>query len=172
MASPSGSRRVLLPLAGLAAILLIAAPVLGANPSPKPAKADKGPEIAKTMSGTVATSLDEKGRATYTMVVDGVTWELSAGPKWFWGASNPLAAYVGKSVQVTGTYHAGKNELDVVTVDGKALRAEGKPPWAGGPKVVGSSHPGWKDGKPGKGLGRENAPGQQKDKSKASSAPD
>jgi hypothetical protein len=172
MASPSGSRRVLLPLAGLAAILLIAAPVLGANPSPKPAKADKGPELAKTMTGSVATSLDEKGRATYTMVVDGVTWELSAGPKWFWGASNPLAAYVGKSVQVTGTYHAGKNELDVVTVDGKALRAEGRPPWAGGPKAVGSSHPGWKDGKPGKGHGRENAPGQKKDKSKASSAPD
>ena len=36
-----------------------------------------------------------------------------------------------------------------------------------GPKVVGSSHPGWKDGKPGKGHGRENAPGQNKDKSKA-----
>jgi hypothetical protein len=170
MTSPLRSRRVLLPLAALAAIMLIAAPVLGANPSPKPAKADKGPEIAKTMSGTVASAVDEKGRTSYTMVVDGVTWELSAGPKWFWGANSPLAAYVGKTVEVTGTYHAGKNDLDVATVDGKALRAAGKPPWAGGPKVVGSSHPGWKDGKPGNGHGRENAPGQKKDKSKTSSS--
>lgn len=101
------------------------------------------------------------------MVVDGVTWELSAGPKWFWGVNNPLAAYVGKSVEVTGTYHTGEHDLGVATVDGKALRAAGKPPWAGGPKVVGSSHPGWKDGHPGNGHGRENAPGQLKDKSKA-----
>ena len=44
--------------------------------------------------------------------------------------------------------------------------APGKPPWAGGPWVVGETHPGWKpwmaDGKPGKGHGRENAPGQLK----------
>ena len=164
MTSSSRSRHAFLPVAGLAAILLIAAPVFGANPSPKPAKADKAPEIAKTLTGTVAASVDEKGRATYSMVVGGVTWELSAGPKWFWGANNPLAAFVGKSVEVTGTYHAGENDLDVATVDGKALRAAGKPPWAGGPKVVGSSHPGWKDGKAGKGHGRENAPGQKKDK--------
>ena len=167
MTSSAPSRRVLLPLAGLTAILLIAAPVFGANPSPKPAKADKGPAQTTTLTGTVASSVDAKGRATYTMVVDGVTWELSAGPKWFWGANNPLAAYVGKSVKVTGTYHAGEHDLGVATIDGKALRAAGKPPWAGGPKVVGSSHPGWKGGHPGKGHGRANAPGQLKDKSKA-----
>jgi hypothetical protein len=28
-------------------------------------------------------------------------------------------------------------------VDGKALREPGKPPWAGGWKVVGKDHPGW-----------------------------
>jgi hypothetical protein len=60
----------------------------------------------------------------------------------------------------------GDAEVDVDTVDGKAIRAPGKPPWAGGPWVVGPSHPGWKswmaDGKPGKGHGRENAPGQLK----------
>lgn len=166
MASSARSRRAFLPVAGLAAILLVAAPVFGANPSPRPAKADKAPEIAKTLAGTVATSVDAKGRATYSMLVDGVTWELSAGPKWFWGASNPLAAYVGKSVEVAGTYHAGETELDVATVDGKALRAAGKPPWAGGPKVVGSKHPGWKENRPGNGHGRENAPGQNKDKTK------
>ena len=58
--------------------------------------------------------------------------------------------------------------LDVETVDGTAIRAPGKPPWAGGPWAVGSTHPGWKpwmaDGKPGNGNGRAGAPGQSKDK--------
>ncbi len=161
------NRRLLLPVAGLAAVLLIAAPAIGANPSPKPEKAPKGPEIARTMSGKVATATDAKGRATYTMTVDGVVWELSAGPKWFWGGNNPLAAYVGKTVQVTGTHREGTTDLAVATVDGRALPAAGKPPWAGGPKVVGSTHPGWKDGNPGKGHGRGNAPGQNKDETRA-----
>jgi hypothetical protein len=104
------------------------------------------------------------------MTVDGVVWELSAGPKWFWGANNPLAAFSGKTVTVTGTYHAGENELDVDSVDGQILRAPGRPAWAGGPKVVGKIHPGWKDGKPGHGHGRENAPGQLKNKDKANDA--
>ena len=72
----------------------------------------------------------------------------------------------GKSVSIAGSTHEGETELDVETVDGTALRAPGKPPWAGGPWVVGETHPGWKpwmaDGKPGKGHGRENAPGQLK----------
>jgi hypothetical protein len=165
MRTISPNRRVLLPLAGLAALVLIAAPVFGADPSAKPEKADKGTAIAKTLTGTVASAEDAKGRATFTMTVGGVTWELSAGPKWFWGANNPLAAFVGKSVEVAGTYRSGETDLDVVTVDGKALRAAGKPPWAGGPKVVGKIHPGWKDAKPGNAHGRANAPGQNKDKS-------
>ena len=41
----------------------------------------------------------------------------------------------------------------------------GRPDWAGGPKRVGGRHPGFKDGThPGKGLGREQRPGQLKDK--------
>jgi hypothetical protein len=158
------NRRLLLIVAGLAALVLIAAPVLGANPSPKPEKAQKGSEIAMTLTGTVSRSTDEKGRTTFTMTVAGVAWELSAGPKWFWGDNNPLAAFVGKTVEATGTYHAGETDLHVATVDGKVLRAAGKPPWAGGPRAVGKIHPGWKDGKPGKGHGRNGAPGQNKDK--------
>lgn len=160
-------RRAFISIAGIVALLLMTSPVLGAKPTEQPAKT---PEIATSLIGAVASSEDAKGRATFTMTVGGVIWELSAGPKWFWGANNPLAAFVGKTVEVTGTYHAGETELDVDTIDGKALRAPGKPPWAGGPKVVGKTHPGWKDGKPGKGHGREHAPGQNKDKSKASSA--
>ncbi|MEX1169580.1 MAG: hypothetical protein WEE50_05500 [Chloroflexota bacterium] len=170
MVKPAVSRRAFLPVAGLAALLLIAAPVLGADPPGKPAKADKGPELTRTLSGTITSSEDTRGRAVFSMVVGGVTWELSAGPKWFWGAKNPLAAFVGKSVEVTGTYHAGETELNVATVNGNPLRTAGRPPWAGGPKAVGASHPGWKNGKPGNGHGRENAPGQLKDKSTANAA--
>lgn len=169
-------RRLVLLVTALAAIVLISAPVFGASPSPKPEKAEKGPEIAKTLRGVVATTTDGKGRATFTMTVDGTTWELSAGPKWFWGDHNPLAAFVGKTVEVTGTYRTGETEFDVTTVDGKALRAAGKPPWAGGPKVVGKIHPGWKDGKTGnghgKGHGKAGAPGQLKDKTHAPDADD
>ena len=185
-------RRSVLMVGGLAALLAVAVPALAADPPPganppgqengqganppgqekreaagKPAKADKGPEIAATLRGTVEQGTDEKGRPTFTLTVDGTTWELSAGPKWYWGDQNPLAAFAGASVEVSGTHHEGEAELDVETVDGQPLRAEGKPPWAGGPKVVGEAHPGWKAWKAageGNGLGREGAPGQQKDK--------
>ena len=30
----------------------------------------------------------------------GKTWQLSAGPSWYWGDKNPLNAYVGKSVGI------------------------------------------------------------------------
>jgi len=179
MNRPRPDRRTLILVGGLAALLAIAVPALGADPSAKPEppgqakpekpeKPDKGPELAGTLRGTVVQVADEKGRPTFTITIDGVIWELSAGPKWFWGADSPLAAHVGSSVEVTGTYHEGETELDVETVNGQALRADGKPPWAGGPKVVGERHPGWKawkvDGKPGNGLGRDKAPGQLKDK--------
>jgi hypothetical protein len=169
------TRRVALLIAALAAIVLIAAPALGASPSPKPQKAEKGPEVAKTLKGTLVAGTDGKGRATFSMTVEGTTWELSAGPKWFWGDKNPLAAFAGKAVEVAGTYHAGSTDLDVATVDGKAIRAAGKPPWAGGPKVVGKTHPGWKDGtsaKGGRGHGRASAPGQLKDKTHGPDADD
>ena len=180
--------RILLVGVAILATLAIAIPVMGADPSPsagppgqttadkspnpnkpdKAAKAAKGPEVAVTIKGTVTKGTDDTGRPTYSVTADGKTWELSAGPSWYWGDKNPLNAYVGKSVSITGSTHTGETELDVDTVDGKALREGGKPPWAGGPWVVGETHPGWKPwmagGKPGKGLGRENAPGQLKDK--------
>ncbi len=117
-------------------------------------------------------SVGEGGDPTYTLTADGKTWILSAGPPWFWGDKNPLAASVGKSVAVVGTTDADGTDVDVQTIDGTALRGPGRPPWAGGPWVVGPTHPGWKDwmadGKPGNGHGRDDAPGQLK---KESSAP-
>ena len=171
MTRPVLQRRVVLLIAGAVA-LAVAVPVLAAAPSEGPPgqvkqeKAEKGPEVERSVTGTVEQGTDEKGRATFTMTIDGTVWELSAGPKWFWGENNPLAAHVGAAVEITGTYREGETELDVETVNGERLRAEGRPPWAGGPREVGETHPGWKDwmseGKPGKGNGRENAPGQNK----------
>ena len=118
-------------------------------------KGDKELEVPVTVTGTVNQGTDGQGRPTYTLTAGTTTWELSAGPPWYWGDKNPLAAYVGKSVTVAGEAEQGGTELDVDTVDGKAIRAPGKPPWAGGPWAVGPTHPGWKswmaNGKPGKG---------------------
>jgi hypothetical protein len=181
-------RQVGLLVVGLIAALAIAIPVMGADPSSSPPgqskpekspnpgqqkkaekeKAPKAPEVDVTVEGTVQQSTDTQGRPTFTLAAGGKTWELSAGPPWYWGDKNPLKAFVGKSVKVAGSTHEGSTELDVATVDGTAIRAAGKPPWAGGPWAVGSIHPGWKpwmaDGKPGRGLGRDGAPGQKKDK--------
>ena len=88
----------------------------------------------------VATT-DADGGTSYTMTVDGKTVKLDAGPSWFFGDNHPLKAFVGKTVTVAGGRRGG--EVDVETVDGVRLRAEGKPPWAGGWKAVGSAHPGW-----------------------------
>ncbi len=185
---PTTRRRLALPVLVIAAAGLIAIPVMAAGPSPsvsppgqtkpdkspnpnkpdKAAKPDKGPEVALTVTGTIRQATDDQGRPAFTLTANGKTWDLSAGPSWYWGDKNPLKAFVGKSVTVVGSYHDGDTELDVESVDGTDLRAGGKPPWAGGPWVVGESHPGWKpwmaDGKPGNGHGRETAPGQLKDK--------
>ena len=160
-------------LAVAVAALAIAIPVIVASPwaapgssaaPEKPAKPEKGAETAISLTGTVQKAVDTDGRPTYSMTVDGKTWTISAGPSWFWGDENPLAAYVGKSVTIAGTTRAGDTEVDVEAVDDEALREPGKPPWAGGPWRVGPTHPGWKawmaNGKPG--HGRDGAPGQVK----------
>jgi hypothetical protein len=185
------SRRSSFLLVGVTAAMAIAIPVWAASPSPsanpsgaaqpdktekpdktaKPGnaadKADDANEVAVTAQGTVATTTDAKGRHQYTLTSGGKTWDLSDGPPWFWGDKNPLNAYVGKSVTVVGTTETGGTEIDVTTVDGKAIRAAGKPPWAGGPWVVGPTHPGWKPwmagGKPGKSKDGTTAPGKTQD---------
>lgn len=183
-------RRILTVLIGGGLVLALAAgPVLGVDPSPSP-NAGKPEKTAKvkaaetptTVTGPVAATTDADGETTYTMTTGGKTYTLEAGPAWWHGANHPLAGYVGKSVTVVGETAAGSTEIDVKTVDGKAVRTTtGKPPWAGGPKSVGEKHPGWKswkaahpDGKPGKGLGtgsgRSTAPGQLKKAAAAAAA--
>ena len=187
------SRRSSFLLVGVTAAMAIAIPVWAASPSPsanpsgatqpdkterpdktakpgnaaKPDEANDANEVAVTAQGTVAATTDAKGRHQYTLTGGGKTWDLSDGPPWFWGDKNPLNAYVGKSVTVVGTTETGGTEIDVTTVDGKAIRAPGKPPWAGGPWVVGPTHPGWKPwmagGKPGKSKDSTTVPGKTQD---------
>jgi hypothetical protein len=154
-------RRIAL-LAALA-VLAIAVPVLAAPPTDKPTKTAKTPI---TVSGVIQKAADADGKATYTVTAGGKTYELSAGPKWFF-ETNPLEAYVGKSVTVDGEIAEGSTDIDVDKVDGTALRAPGKPAWAGGWKRVGSAHPGWSQDKADRMKARFGdcfPPGQCKDK--------
>jgi hypothetical protein len=167
--------RLPLAVALLAAFAVAVPAVLAADPSPRPGPPDhaaakghgaKAPKIEVSLSGTVEQTTDEKGRPTFTLTADGTTYELSAGPKWYHGENGgPLAAFVGERVDVHGWQREGSSDVSVDTVNGERVVPEGRPPWAGGPKAVGERHPGWKADKPGRGLGREQAPGQLKDKS-------
>jgi hypothetical protein len=142
-------RSVLTGLAFVALVALVAMPALAADPSPPagpPGQQGKPEKVAKSpinLTGTVAASTDSTGKVTYTLRSGGTTYTLEAGPAWFHGDKHPLKAYVGKSVRVVGERAAGATEVAVQSVDGKAVRASGKPPWAGGWKVVGERHPGW-----------------------------
>jgi len=110
---------------------------------PDKAKGPKTPEVAVTMTGTVATRTDADGDTEYTMAADGRTLVLDAGPAWFFGDDHPLEPYVGTSVTITGASHEGSDDVEVATVDGTLLREPGRPAWAGGWKAVGEQHPGW-----------------------------
>ncbi|MDQ3129124.1 MAG: hypothetical protein M3Q66_11825, partial [Chloroflexota bacterium] len=118
---------------------------LAADPSAAPGKPDKAKveKAATTVTGQVSTATDAEGKPTYTLRSGSTTYVLDAGPAWFFGANHPLKPYVGTSVTVVGEKAVDSNEVEVTSVDGKALRAAGKPPWAGGWKVVGERHPGW-----------------------------
>jgi hypothetical protein len=125
-------RSVVLLLALAVLAVLIALPAFAASPSPGPGKSenargkDKTPKTPVTLTGTVGTAKDADGATIYTLRSGGTTYTLEAGPPWFHGDKS-----------------SESNEVDVESVDGKALREAGKPPWAGGWKVVGKSHPGW-----------------------------
>ena len=100
-----------------------------------------------TLQGTVSAGTDEDGDPTYELTSGGKTYQLDAGPPWFYGDNHPLKPFVGKSVTVTGEAAEGSTEVDVLTVNGTVIREPGKPPWAGGWKQVGERHPGWSEEK-------------------------
>ena len=133
------NRRVIAGLGLVAILLAIAAlPVLATKPDK-----DKVEKAPITLNGTVALATDAGGHETYTLRDGGTTYTLDAGPAWFFGAKYPLKPYVGKDVTIVGEVAAGSTEVEVVSVDGTALREPGRPPWAGGWRVVGAAHPGW-----------------------------
>ncbi len=138
-------RRPLVALAIVVLATIVAIPTLAADPPApgKPDKAAKPPAEPVTVSGVLRSSTDAAGDTTYTITSGGTTYTLDAGPSWFHGDKHPLKAFVGKSVTIAGDRREGSTEIGVDTVDGKALREAGKPPWAGGWKAVGNAHPGW-----------------------------
>jgi hypothetical protein len=140
-------RRQLLTGLGIVAILvLLAVPVLAGGEGKQNAPGQLKEKVEKlpiTITGTVEVVADENGDSIFTLRDGGTTYTLDAGPPWFFGNDHPLQPYVGQSVTVDGEVADGSTEVDVLAVDGTALREPGKPPWAGGWKVVGERHPGW-----------------------------
>jgi hypothetical protein len=146
-------------VAGILVLAVIAAPAIAADPNRaggplggppgqqgKPDKVKEPTELV-TVTGTVSVTTDADGAAVYRVSASGSTWDLQAGPRWFHGDKHPLKAYVGKSVTITGETASGSAKINVHSVDGKMLREAGRPPWAGGWKHVGETHPGWSQDK-------------------------
>jgi hypothetical protein len=109
----------------------------------KAEKADKAKSVDVTVTGTLGSRIAADGSTEYTLTSGNTVLLLDAGPAWFFGDAYPLAPYVGKQVTIGGEQKEGSTSVDVLTVDGTALREPGKPPWAGGWKKVGKDHPGW-----------------------------
>jgi hypothetical protein len=122
---------------------LVILPVLAAMPD-KAAKAEKAPI---SISGTVEVATDAGGHETYTLKANGKTYTLEAGPPWFFGDKYPLKKFVGQNVKIDGEAAKDSTDVEVTSVNGTALREPGRPPWAGGWKVVGAAHPGWSQAK-------------------------
>jgi hypothetical protein len=181
MDTPTRSRLLATALAaGALAVAVVAVPVLGqatspaaepgaavaAPPSEKPGK---GPKAGKekvaslpvTLTGTVGTRTDADGKVVYTLAAGGTTYDLQAGPPWFWGDAHPLESLVGSSVTITGEQAEGTTTVDVLTADGKTIREPGRPAWAGGWKAVGKAHPGWAQWKADKAAARDAAKGDR-----------
>ena len=143
------SRRTTVLAVATILLLAIAVPVLAAGPGASSAPGQgkdktKSPETPITLNGTIESSPDANGESQYTLTDGAKTYTLEAGPKWFFDkGSYPLDAFVGKNVRVEGELAEGSTDVDVISIDGTALREPGKPPWAGGWKVVGERHPGW-----------------------------
>lgn len=143
-------RSALLGASLLLLVGLVAVPVLAKPPTSPPGqsnKPEKTPEAPVTYTGTLESVTDADGRASYTLSVGGATYQLSAGPSWYWGENHPLRRYVGQKVTIDGEQAEGATEVDVLRVNGTELRGSGKPPWAGGWKAVGERHPGWSQAK-------------------------
>ena len=127
----------------LVGTLAAVAAIAGRSSGTAPSASGTLPAVDVTVTGTVGTQTNAGGETEYTLTTPDTTLLLDAGPAWFFGDAYPLAPFVGKQVTIGGEQREGSTQVDVVTVDGTALREPGKPPWAGGRKRVGERHPGW-----------------------------
>src|ERR1043165_1323151 len=155
---------------GIAATIVLILSALAIVPvlAAKPAATDHPEKAPITISGTVQVAKDADGHATYTLADGGKTYTLDAGPPWFFGDKYPLKPFVGQKVTIVGEAAQGSTNVEVTSVNGTALRAPGRPPWAGGWRAVGAAHPGWSQDKADRmkdKFGDCFPPGQCKDKS-------
>ncbi|MFV2064303.1 MAG: hypothetical protein ACC726_12440 [Chloroflexota bacterium] len=144
--------------APLVAALALSGIAAGATAQEPADSAGDSASVSST-TGTVVAVEDGDGLTGYFLQLeDGTLVELSFGPSWFWGELNPFAALVDSVVTVGGQLRDGRPGenasgtakeqaakdpvVKVRTIDG-SRRDKGKPPWAGGPKVVGEVHPGY-----------------------------
>lgn len=151
-------RKLILPLAtaGIASILVVGA-VAGQDHGEETDTGEQTPSV-ETRTGTVEAVTDADGDVDYLLTDENGTIKLSVGPPWFWGDAHPLDGLSG-DVTVTGELDdrtpgvrandnaldraEGEPSFDLFSLNGDEIRAAGKPPWAGGPAVVGESHPGY-----------------------------
>ena len=165
-------RRLTLSLA-VAGVISLAAVSAVAGQDPEEG-ADEETPATETRTGVLDAVTDADGDVEYELTDDeGNTVPLSVGPPWFWGDNHPLDGISGEVI-VTGELDDGippaqasdanradgAPSFDVFTVNGETIRAAGKPPWAGGPAVVGESHPGhagWASGQAARDAGADDA---------------
>jgi len=152
---------------GVAGITLAQDPTETESAEPAP--------LIESREGTVEATQDADGAFEYQLNDGTSVIELSVGPPWFYGDDHPLADLVGQQVSVSGEVDDGtpaseadsranadgQPSFDVFTLNGTELRTAGKPPWAGGPAVVGERHPGhagWARGQAAADAAAGNAP--------------
>ncbi|CAN5672961.1 hypothetical protein BH23CHL8_BH23CHL8_09710 [soil metagenome] len=131
----------------------------------------------ESLTGTVvAVTNADGGTDTFLEVADGTQIKLAVGPHWYWSEGDPLAPHVGQVVTVEGHHSDGlpddqaadiareraveEASFEVRLIDGTAIWTTARPPWAGGPAVVGEAHPGfagWSRGQERNAAGDANA---------------
>jgi hypothetical protein len=134
----------------------------------------------QVLTGTIVAVVDADGVSEYYLQLDdGSQLKLSVGPPWYWGSENPLAEYVNQVVEVQGYDKTGvpdeqaadiakkravaEASFDVRVIEDETLWTTFRPPWAGGPAVVGEVHPGfagWSRGQEAREAGEANAEGR------------
>jgi hypothetical protein len=149
------TRRILASMTLVAALAFSVLPAaVAAQDAADPTDEDK-PD--KTLAGKVVSEVNEDGQVVYSLDIAGYGLvRLNFGPSWFGGPLSPFYALVGTTITIGGNVRdAMPNEnasetarenkdpqVRVLTISDQK-RTGGKPPWAGGPKDVGETHPGF-----------------------------